>query len=423
MIKLGLGCASGMILKAAPSGIKFALGENVKQANWGDKYTTRFPQSRMGVKTFFANRFTAALQYGSKLHEARTGKIPPIRRNLELEAIMEIIEGERLIHCHSYRQDEILVFLRTMESFGVRVGSLQHVLEGYKVADKYPAPDWGVDLSDWWAYKFEVYDAIPYAGALMHERGCVVSFNSDSPDHARRMNLEAAKAVKYGRLSETEALKFVTLNPAKQLGIDKWVGSLEVGKDADLAIWSTNPLDYGPCVSRLGLTDDCVRVQKKQRTGKSRLKERKVGCPDPQIHSEKENQRKLRGSEGKNSSGIRSKRPVICSLIPAALFVNTRKEGPMNRLVLLTLFLSTAGEISSTDKPSIGQPRFRPLRPNSSNREKSSWKRKDPGHRKISQGSEESKGRRMEGSGNLCRFNQPGVLSGFDRNQRLRPPG
>ena len=168
-----------------------------------------------------------------------------MRKNLELEAILEIIRGERLIHCHSYRQDEILVFLRTMESFGVRVASLQHVLEGYKVADEIARHGAGAStFSDWWAYKFEVYDAIPYAGALMHERGCVVSFNSDSSDHARRMNMEAAKAVKYGGLSEVEALKFVTLNPAKQLGIDEWVGSLEPGKDADLALWSTNPLDY-----------------------------------------------------------------------------------------------------------------------------------------------------------------------------------
>ena len=234
-----------MLLKAAPSGIKFALGENVKQANWGDKYTSRFPQSRMGVKTFFSNRFTVARQYGIQLKQAKHGTGPPVRRNLELEAILEIIRGERLIHCHSYRQDEILVFLRTMESFGVRVASLQHVLEGYKIADEIARHGVGAStFSDWWAYKFEVYDAIPYAGALMHERGCVVSFNSDSSDHARRMNLEAAKAVKYGALSEAEALKFVTLNPAKQLGIDKHVGSLEVGKDADLAVWSTNPLDY-----------------------------------------------------------------------------------------------------------------------------------------------------------------------------------
>ena len=245
VIKLRLGSSPmNLIMKRAPSGIKFALGENVKQANWGDKYVTRFPQSRMGVKTFFENRFNAALEY-DRLKQQATFEKAPFKKNLELEAILEIIRGERLIHCHSYRQDEILVFLRTMESFGVRVASLQHVLEGYKVADEIARHGAGAStFSDWWAYKFEVYDAIPYAGALMHRRGCVVSFNSDSPDHARRLNLEAAKAVKYGKLSESEAFKFVSLNPAKQLGIDSWVGSLKVGKDADLAIWSTNPLDY-----------------------------------------------------------------------------------------------------------------------------------------------------------------------------------
>ncbi|MDA1047280.1 MAG: amidohydrolase family protein [Verrucomicrobia bacterium] len=246
VIKLRLGASpDAMLMQQAPSGIKFALGENVKQSNWGDKYTTRFPQSRRGVKSFSANRFTAARQYDIRLRQAQEGKGPPLRRNLELEAILEIIRGQRLIHCHSYRQDEILVFLRTMESFGVKIGTLQHVLEGYKVADEIARHGAGAStFSDWWAYKFEVYDAIPYAGAIMHERGCVVSFNSDSPDHARRLNLEAAKAVKYGGLPETEALKFVTLNPAKQLGIDQWVGSLEVGKDADLALWTGNPLDY-----------------------------------------------------------------------------------------------------------------------------------------------------------------------------------
>ena len=198
----------------------------------------------MGVKTFFENRFNAALAYQEKTAQHKREN-KPILRNLELEAILEIINGKRLIHCHSYRQDEILVFLRTMESFGVRVASLQHVLEGYKVADEIAKHGAGAStFSDWWAYKFEVYDAIPYAGAMMHERGCVVSFNSDSPDHARRLNLEAAKAVKYGSLSEEEALKFVTLNPAIQLGIDSKVGSLKIGKDADFAIWTTNPLDY-----------------------------------------------------------------------------------------------------------------------------------------------------------------------------------
>ena len=231
VIKLRLGSSpQELLLKGAPEGIKFALGENVKQANWGDKFKTRFPQSRMGVKTFLENRFNAALAYQEKRKEFQD-KEKPFLRDLELDAILEIINGKRLIHCHSYRQDEILIFLRTMESFGVRVASLQHVLEGYKAVDEIAKHGAGAStFSDWWAYKFEVYDAIPYAGAMMHKRGCVVSFNSDSPDHARRLNLEAAKAVKYGSLPQEEALKFVTLNPAIQLGIDSRVGSLKIEK-------------------------------------------------------------------------------------------------------------------------------------------------------------------------------------------------
>ena len=235
----------GMLFAEAPSGIKFALGENVKQSNWSEKHRTRFPQSRMGVKTFFANRFTAATRYLAERKLAEEGKGPPIRRNLELDAIGEIIQGKRLIHCHSYRQDEILVLLRLMETFGVKIGTFQHVLEGYKVADEIATHGAGGSaFADWWAYKFEVYDAIPYAGAIMHERGVTVSFNSDSSDHARRLNLEAAKAVKYGGVSEEEALKFVTFNPAKQLGVDKWTGSIEEGKHADIVLWSGHPLHY-----------------------------------------------------------------------------------------------------------------------------------------------------------------------------------
>ncbi len=157
---------------------------------------------------------------------------------------MEILEGTRLIHCHSYRQDEILAFLRTMESFGIRVATLQHVLEGYKVADEIARHGAGASaFADWWAFKFEVMDAIPYGPAILHERQVLVSINSDSSDHARRLNLEAAKAVKYGGTSEVDALKFVTLNPARQLGIDARVGSLEPGKDADFVLWSGHPLD------------------------------------------------------------------------------------------------------------------------------------------------------------------------------------
>ena len=246
VIKLRFGAGpDGLKFTNAPAGIKFALGENVKQSNWGDKNTTRFPQSRMGVPTFYANRFTAARQYLDAWAEyRRKGGVPP-RTNLELEALGEILNGTRLIHCHSYRGDEIIAFLRVCEQFGVRVATLQHVLEGYKVADEIARHGAGGScFTDWWAYKFEVYDAIPYDGGLMHARGVNVSFNSDSSELARRLYLEAAKAVKYGGTPEVEALKFVTLNPAKQLGVDKWVGSLEPGKDADFAIWSHSPLAH-----------------------------------------------------------------------------------------------------------------------------------------------------------------------------------
>ncbi|MCW5559559.1 MAG: amidohydrolase family protein, partial [Verrucomicrobiae bacterium] len=204
--------------------------------------------TRMGVPAFYQNRFTAARQYAAAWREweaakARDPQALPPRRDLELDAIAEILAGTRLIHCHSYRQDEILLLLRVMESFGVRVATLQHVLEGYKVADEIARHGAGGSaFSDWWAYKFEVYDAIPYAGSLMRDRGVVVSFNSDDDDLARRLNFEAAKAVKYGGTPEVEALKFVTINPARQLGIDRWVGSLEAGKDADFAVWSGPPL-------------------------------------------------------------------------------------------------------------------------------------------------------------------------------------
>ena len=244
IIKLRIGQGpEALKFKAAPPGIKFALGENVKQSNWGDDKNTRFPQTRMGVPVFHENRFTAAWQYNREWRRFREKGGSPPRRDLELETLGQIIKGERWIHCHSYRQDEILAFMRTMEKFGVRVGTLQHVLEGYKVADEIAAHGAGGScFADWWGYKYEVIDAIPYAGSLMHERGVVVSFNSDSSDLARRLNLEAAKAVKYGNTKETEALNFVTINPAKQLRVDHRVGSLEAGKDGDFAIWSEHPL-------------------------------------------------------------------------------------------------------------------------------------------------------------------------------------
>ncbi|MCK6458396.1 MAG: amidohydrolase, partial [Planctomycetes bacterium] len=240
-IRWGVPHPDDMHFEGAPPGIKFALGENVKQSNWGDDHTTRYPQTRMGVETLIRDRFLAAREY-AKGHE---------RRDLELEALAEILAGTRLLHCHSYRQDEILMLCRLAEEFGFTIGTFQHVLEGYKVADAIRDRSLGGSaFSDWWAYKVEVQDAIPWNGALMHEVGVCVSFNSDSDEMARRMNLEAAKAVKYGGLPPAEALRFVTLNPAKQLKIDARVGSLEEGKDADFAIWSGPPMSvYTRCVA------------------------------------------------------------------------------------------------------------------------------------------------------------------------------
>jgi imidazolonepropionase-like amidohydrolase len=239
-----------MKFEGAIQGIKFALGENVKQSNWGDKYTTRYPQTREGVEQIIRDEFRAAQDYDRTWKEFESGKrkLPP-RRDLELDAILEILKGKRLVHSHSYRQDEILMLLRVAEEFGFKIGTFQHVLEGFKVADQLAKHGAGAStFSDWWAYKFEVYDAIPYNGTLMHDAGVVVSFNSDSDEQARRLNTEAAKAVKYGGTTQEEALKFVTLNPAKQLRIDNRVGSLEKGKDADFAVWNGNPLStYSIC--------------------------------------------------------------------------------------------------------------------------------------------------------------------------------
>jgi N-acetylglucosamine-6-phosphate deacetylase len=234
---------------AAPT-IKFALGENVKQSNWGESYTTRYPQTRMGVVQILRDAFRAARDYERSWNAFQKNGIGiPPRRDLELDALLEILRGNRLIHCHSYRQDEILATMRVAEEFGFTVGTFQHILEGYKVADamaKHGAA--ASSFSDWWAYKLEVYDAIPYNGALMHEQGVLVSFNSDSDELARRLNLEAAKAVKYGGLTEEEALAFVTINPAKQLRIEDRVGSIQPGIDADFVLWTGNPLStYTVC--------------------------------------------------------------------------------------------------------------------------------------------------------------------------------
>lgn len=244
VVKLRWGSgADEMRFAGSQPGIKFALGENVKQSNRGRDSVTRYPQTRLGVEQILRDRFAAAREYAEMLAAGVDERGLPVRRDLELDALVEVLEGKRSVHCHSYRQDEILMLLRVAEDFGFRVGTLQHVLEGYKVAGaiaKHGA--YASTFSDWWAYKVEVVDAIPYNGAIMHRQGVLTTFNSDSSELARRMNVEAAKAVKYGGLDRSTALRFVTLHAAKQLGIDDRVGSLEVGKDADFVIWSGDPL-------------------------------------------------------------------------------------------------------------------------------------------------------------------------------------
>lgn len=236
-----------MLYKDQPKFIKFALGENVKQSNWGNTNPIRFPQSRMGVEQVFTDYFQRAKEYDEVWKKynsnSKKNKINAPRVDLELQTIAEIINKERFISCHSYVQSEILMLMNVTEKFNFKVNTFTHILEGYKVADKMKEHGVGAStFSDWWAYKFEVNDAIPYNGAIMHNHGLVVAFNSDDAEMSRRLNQEAAKAVKYGNVSEEDAWKFVTLNPAKLLHIDDKVGSVKVGKDADIVLWNNNPL-------------------------------------------------------------------------------------------------------------------------------------------------------------------------------------
>ncbi len=250
-IRWGASHPDDMKVAGSKPGIKFALGENPRGVNRRGTPSTRYPNTRMGVEGVLRDRFAAAEAYArdhkvyAELSPRERAKVMPPRVDLELEALAEVLASRRLIHCHSYRQDEIFMLCGLANEYGIKIGTFQHVLEGYKVADAIKQSAIGASsFSDWWAYKFEVYDAIPDNGAILHEYGVNVSFNSDSNEHARRLNTEAGKAVKYGGVKEHEALHFVTRNPAIQLGIFDRTGSLTAGKDADIALWSANPLTY-----------------------------------------------------------------------------------------------------------------------------------------------------------------------------------
>ncbi len=237
LIKLKWGeDAEGLLYDNSPKFIKFALGENVKQSNW--QSFSRFPQTRMGVEQVYVNYFNRAKEYEAK---KKSGK--PYRYDEEMEVLVEILNGERYISCHSYVQSEINMLMKVAEKFNFKVNTFTHILEGYKVADKMAEHGvGGSTFSDWWAYKYEVNDAIPYNAAIMAREGVVTAINSDDREMSRRLNQEAAKTIKYGGMSEEEAWKMVTINPAKLLHLDNRVGSIKEGKDADLVLWSDNPL-------------------------------------------------------------------------------------------------------------------------------------------------------------------------------------
>ena len=251
VIKLRWGQPAGKLpFEGALPGIKFALGENPKRSNFSiPGQPRRYPSTRMGVEETIRGAFSEARDYkkawedyNKRIGAGEKNLIAP-RRDLRLEPLVEVLEGKRYVHSHCYREDEILMLLRVAKEFGFKVRTFQHVLEGYKVADELAAAGAGAStFSDWWSYKVEAYDAIPYNAALMTRRGVVVSINSDDAEEATHLNQEAAKSMKFGGLSHDEALKMVTLNPAMQLGIDKRVGTIDVGKDADLAIYNHDPL-------------------------------------------------------------------------------------------------------------------------------------------------------------------------------------
>jgi imidazolonepropionase-like amidohydrolase len=271
LIKLRWGLApEKMKIEQADGFIKFALGENVKQSNAGDRSTSRYPQTRMGVEQVYYDAFIRAKEYEAKLKANPT----LTRKDLELDALVEILNKKRFISCHSYVQSEINMLMHVADSMGFKVNTFTHILEGYKVADKMKAH--GVCAStfaDWWAYKYEVIEAIPYNAAIMSKAGVTVAINSDDAEMGRRLNQEAAKTIKYGNISEIEAWKMVTLNPAKMLHLDNKLGSIKVGKDADLVLWTDNPLSIyakpthtfidGICYFSLE-KDEILRTQIKQ---------------------------------------------------------------------------------------------------------------------------------------------------------------
>ncbi len=282
--------AAAMRLDSAPKGIKFALGENPKRSRNFGPIPPRYPATRMGVMDVIRQSFLDAREYqkewqawesAQKNRKRDDRELIPPRRDRELEALAEILEGTRLVHSHCYREDEILQLIRLADEMGFKIATLQHVLEGYKVADEIAAHGAGAStFSDWWGYKVEAYDAIPHNAALMTDRGVLVSINSDSDEEMRHLNLEAAKSIKWGGLDEVAAMALVTLNPAKQLRIDDRVGSIEVGKDADLVLYDGHPFSTFSVVQKTFIDGDVyfdIDHDRKRQAAINDMKERLLG--------------------------------------------------------------------------------------------------------------------------------------------------
>jgi imidazolonepropionase-like amidohydrolase len=270
------------IFPGAPPGIKFALGENPKRTNFNPPGGgRRYPATRMGVEEVIRDAFVRARDYKAAWDEYRAKSrrdrnlIPP-RRDLELEPLVEVLEGKRLVHAHCYRADEILMLINIADEFGFKVRTFQHGLEGYKVAREIARHGAGASIfADFWGYKIEAYDAIPYNAAILMRAGVNVSLNSDSDERMRRLNIDAAKMIRYGDVPEEEALKMITLNPAWQLGIQERVGSLEVGKDADITIWNAHPLSVYSHVE-MTLIDGEVFFDRQQEIARRAERERET---------------------------------------------------------------------------------------------------------------------------------------------------
>jgi len=246
-MKWGVESPDDLLINEADGYIKFALGENVKRSR--NPESIRYPLTRMGVEQVYRDAFTQAKAYEkswndyNKLSSRAKKQTTAPRRDLAMEATLEVVNEDRFVSCHSYVQSEINMLMHVADDFDFKINTFTHILEGYKVADKmHQHGAGGSTFADWWAFKWEVNYAIPYNAALMDQAGVVTAINSDSAEMSRRLNQEAAKSVKYGGLSEQEAWKLVTLNPAKLLHLDDRMGSIKVGKDADLVLWSDNPL-------------------------------------------------------------------------------------------------------------------------------------------------------------------------------------